>query len=132
MTSHRQTPSEHSNAPGGREPGERAVGGHSHLHGKPSSWALVGVVIAAFVAGAFAVVYGLWWLFWICAGVVVLSVPIGKIIDIMGDTVLAGDPSQQAGQDKPAAEDAGSAADPGVDVGPQPALAPSPPPAASS
>jgi hypothetical protein len=72
------------------------------------------VVIAAFVAGGFAIVCGIWWLFWACLGVAFLAVPAGKAIDIMGDTVLAGDPSE----DGAVAEDTGSAADPGVNVGP--------------
>jgi hypothetical protein len=34
----------------------------------------------------------------------------------MDDTVLAGDPAQQAGQDGDVAEDRGSAVNPGVDL----------------
>ncbi len=30
-------------APGSHTPGERPVGGHEHLHGRPVSWVLVGV-----------------------------------------------------------------------------------------
>ena len=115
-------PSEHGTAPGNHVPGEQPIGGHPHSHGKPASWALVGVIIAAFVAGGFAIVCGISWLFWACLGVVLLAVPVGKAIDIMGDTVLAGDPSEQAGQDGAVAEDTGSAADPGVNVGPSPAI----------
>ena len=64
----------------------------------------------------------LWWLFWVCLGVTVLSVPAGKVTGIMNDTVLAGDPSLQAGQEGTVAEgavaeDTGSAVDPGVNVG---------------
>jgi hypothetical protein len=51
-----------------------------------------------FVAGGLAVVNHLWLLFWVCLGVTVLSVPAGKLAGIMNDTVLAGDPSLQAGQ----------------------------------
>lgn len=47
----------------------------------------------------------------------VLSVPAGKVIGIMNDTVLAGDPSPQAGQEGTVAGDTGSAGDPGVNVG---------------
>jgi hypothetical protein len=115
-------PSEHGNAPGNHLPGERPNGGHPHSHGKPASWAFVGVIIAAFVAGGFAIVCGIWWLFWACLGVAFAAVPVGKAIDVMGDTVLAGDPSEQPGQDGPVAEDTGSSADPGVDVGPTPAI----------
>lgn len=110
--------SEHGTAPGGHMPGEQTVGGHTHLHGRPVSWVLVSVIIAAFVAGAFAITTHTWWLFWVCLSVVVLSVPVGKIVRIMDDTVLAGDPSQQPGQGGPVAEDAGSAVHPGVDVSP--------------
>ena len=66
---------------------EDAVGGHSHHYGRVRSWVLVGVVIAAFCVGAIAIVGHLWVLFWVCAGVVVLSVPAGKLVGIMDDTV---------------------------------------------
>ena len=108
----------------GHAPGERPVGGHSQLHGRPSSWVLVTVVIAAFVVGGFAIVFHQWWLFWVCVAVVVLSVPAGKATGIMGDTVLAGNPAGQPGQEPHVAEDTGSAADPGVDVGVPRAISP--------
>jgi hypothetical protein len=114
--------SEHGTAPGGHLPGERSTGGHPHLHGRPVSWLLVTVVIVDFVTGAFAMTTHLWWLFWVCLGVAVLSVPAGKIVGVMDDTVLNGDPSQQPGQEGPVAEDTGSAVHPGVDVGPSRAL----------
>lgn len=98
-------------------PGEQPAGGHTHLHGRPVSWVLVGTVTAAFIVGAFAIVSALWWLFWVCLAVSFIAVPVGKVIDIMGDTVLAGDITRQTGQLGAAAEDMGSAADPGVDVG---------------
>lgn len=47
----------------------------------------------------------------------VVSVPAGKVIGIMNDTVLAGDPSLQAGLEGTVAEDTGPAVDPGVNVG---------------
>ena len=122
MNPQSREPSAHDTAPGNHLPGEQPIGGHPHSHGKPASWVLVGVTIAAFVAGGFAIVCGIWWLFWACLGVVFLVVPAGKAIDIMGDTVLAGDPSGEAGQDGAMADDTGSAADPGVNVGPAPAI----------
>ena len=122
MNLHTDEPSEQGTAPGGHEPGERTLGGHSHLHGKPSSWLFVAVIVAAFVAGGFAVVYAAWVVFWVCLAIVLLSVPAGKVVGIMGDTVTVGDPAAQPGQDAPAAEDYGSAVYPGVDVGPSPAL----------
>jgi hypothetical protein len=74
---------------------------------------LVGIVIAAFCAGGVAIIEHLWWLFWLCAGVVVLSVPAGKIIGIMDDTVTV-DSGPRA---LPPATGPGSAADPGVRLG---------------
>lgn len=56
-------------------------------HGKPSSWVLVGVVTVAFSAGGAALILHLWWLLWACIAVVVLSVPVGKVIGLMEDTV---------------------------------------------
>ena len=76
----------------------------------------------AFVAGAFGVVDKVWPLFWVCLGIVILSVPAGKLIGIMDDTVLEGDPSAQAGQEGRVAEDYGSAVHPGVAVGPTKAV----------
>lgn len=117
MTSDHSAPSRHGTAPGHHEPGEQAIGGHHNLHGRPASWALVAVITATFVAGGFAVVFHLWVLFWVCLGIVLLSVPAGKVVGIMADTVLAGNPAGQDGQAGHVAEDTGSAADPGVDMG---------------
>jgi hypothetical protein len=93
--------------------GEHAIGGHSHLHGRPGSWVLVGVVIAAFFAGGLAIIARAWWLFWVCAGIVALSVPTGKVIGIMDDTVGE---AARPGDGRPVASDHGSAADPGVRI----------------
>jgi hypothetical protein len=93
--------------------GERAIGGHGHLHGRPGSWALVVIVIGVFFAGGLAIVAGTWWLFWLCAGLFVLSVPAGKIIGIMDDTVGE---AARPGDGRPVAADSGSAADPGVRI----------------
>ncbi len=109
-------PTGHGTAPGNHMPGERPAGGHPHLHGRPVSWVLVGVLIVAFTAGGLAIVDHLWWLFWVCLGTTVVSVPAGKVIGIMSDTVLTGDPSLQAGREGDVAEDAGSAVHPGVDA----------------
>jgi len=119
MTLDTDGPAEQGTAPGSHLPEERPVGGHDHLHGRPVSWVLVGVLIVAFIAGGLAIVNHLWWLFWVCLGVTVLSVPAGKVIGIMNDTVINGDPGRQKGQGGTVAEDTGSAADPGVDVGPR-------------
>jgi hypothetical protein len=123
MELHTHEAPEQATAPGKHLPGEQPIGDHGQLHGKPASWVLVAVIIAAFVAGAFAVVYEVWPLFWVCLGIVVLSVPAGKLVGIMGDTVLQGDPEAQAGQGGEVAADIGSATHPGVDMGTNPAVA---------
>ena len=122
MEPHDHGSSEQGTAPGEHQPGETPIGDHENLHGSPASWALVAVLIAAFVAGAFGLVFKVWPLFWVCLGIVVLSVPAGKLIGIMDDTVLNGDPSAQAGQEGRVAEDYGSAVHPGVEVGPTKAV----------
>lgn len=78
----------------GDQPRERIEHRHvpegGHPHGKPSSWALVAVVIAAFITGGVAIMTHAWWLFWACTGIVVLAIPAGKAIGIMDDTVAWG------------------------------------------
>lgn len=79
---------------------ERTLGGHESHAGRPRSWVLVGVVIAAFCAGGAAIVFHLWWLFWACVAIVVLSIPVGKLIGIMDDTVMVvggTDPERELG-----------------------------------
>jgi hypothetical protein len=93
-----------------REREEGTLGGHRHRHGRPASWVLVGVIIAAFCAGGVAIIAHLWVLFWVCAGIVVLSVPAGMLIGIMKDTVVV-DPGPRA---LPPTTGPNSAADPGV------------------
>lgn len=71
------------------QPGAKpSMGGHPH--GKRSSWVLTALVIIAFLAGGTGLIMHFWWLFWVCVGVVVLSVPVGKAIGIMNDTVVWG------------------------------------------
>ncbi len=81
--------------PYGQPHARPALGGHPH--GKPSSWVLTGIVIVAFMAGGAALILHLWWLFWVCVGVVVLSLPAGKAIHIMDDTVTWGGTQTQQG-----------------------------------
>jgi hypothetical protein len=68
---------------------QQTIGGYSERHGRVSSWVLVAVVVVAFCVGGAAIIVRLWWLFWVCVGIVVLAVPAGKIVRIMDDTVLA-------------------------------------------
>jgi hypothetical protein len=59
---------------------DRDVPPAGHLHGKPSSWLLVAMVMGAFTTGGVAIIVHAWWLFWACAGIVVLAIPAGKLI----------------------------------------------------
>lgn len=67
---------------------QETVAGRPERHGRISSWILVAVVIVAFCVGGAAIIARLWWLFWVCVGVVVVAVPVGKIAGIMDDAVL--------------------------------------------
>lgn len=89
---------------------ERPVGAHPHKHGRPGSWILVGVIVGAFCVGGIALIEHLWWLFWVCTGIVVLGVPAGKVIGIMDDTVLI----EETPRSRAAVSGKDSAADPGV------------------
>ena len=65
----------------------RPVSERGRPHGKISSWLLVTAVITAFTAGGIALIVQSWWLFWLCAAVVVLSIPLGRAVRIMEDTM---------------------------------------------
>jgi hypothetical protein len=66
---------------------QQTIAGRAERHGRMSSWVLVAVVFAAFCVGGAALIERLWWLFWVCVGIVVLAVPAGKILGIMDDSV---------------------------------------------
>jgi hypothetical protein len=100
----------------GHWPSERLEDRHvpekGNPHGKPSSWALVAVVTAAFITGGLAIITHTWWLVWACGGIVVLAIPAGKAIGIMDDTVAWGstpanapgppqEPEADPGRDQP-------------------------------
>ncbi len=89
---------------------ESPVGEHPHRHGRPASWVLVAVIIAAFCAGGAAIIEQLWGLFWACVGIVALSFPAGKLIGIMNDTVQI----EEGSRVRAALTGRDSAADPGV------------------
>jgi hypothetical protein len=101
----------------GEQPWERIEHRHvpagGHPHGKPASWVLVAVVVAAFAVGGVAIIEHVWWLVWTCAGAAVLAIPAGKLVGIMNDTVSWGstpaatqdspqDPEAEPGRDQPA------------------------------
>jgi hypothetical protein len=69
-------------------------------HGKPASWVMVAVMLAAFVAGGLALITHLWWLLWTCAGIFVAAGLAAKAAGIMDDTVAYG--SNPAAQPEPA------------------------------
>ncbi len=68
------------------------------------------VAAVSFVAGGVALMVQSWLLFWISVGVVLVSIPAGRVIRIMDDTVTA----EGLPDGRPVAADRGSAADPGV------------------
>lgn len=40
------------------------------FHGRPVSWVAVSIIMAAFVLGGLALVFGtIWWLFWVAVGI---------------------------------------------------------------
>lgn len=65
----------------------RPVSEHGRPHGRLSSWLLIVVVIAAFACGGIAMITHIWWLFWVSLAVVLLSIPAGRAIRIMDDTM---------------------------------------------
>ncbi len=74
-----------SPAAGGASPGAVTASGHSvsqigpypPFHGRRVSWVAVSIVMAGFLIGGLALVFGhhgpIWWLFWTGAGVAVLG-----------------------------------------------------------
>lgn len=61
-----------------------------HPHGRPGSWVVVIVLLAAFVVGGVSIIAHAWWLFWTCAGIVLLCVPAGWAVGMMKDTIVWG------------------------------------------
>jgi hypothetical protein len=71
------------------------LGARLHRHGRPRSWMLVSVAIAALYAGGIAVIIHLWALCWACAGMMVLAVAVAKAIGV--DDSAAVDPDRAPG-----------------------------------
>jgi hypothetical protein len=70
------------------QPGVLTDPGHSHAsyHGRPSSWVAVSFIMAGFLVGAFALVFGpTWVVFWIGAGLVVIGGLLAMMTDIFED-----------------------------------------------
>lgn len=64
-----------------------ALSERGRKHGRPVSWAVVVVAIAAFAAGGAALILGLWIMVYVCAGIFALCGPVGLLVGIMDDTV---------------------------------------------
>jgi len=44
-----------------------------HFAGRPVSWVMVSGILAGFLAGGLALVFGIWWLFWVSVAVACVS-----------------------------------------------------------
>ncbi|GLX96551.1 hypothetical protein Hesp01_45010 [Herbidospora sp. NBRC 101105] len=58
-------------------------------HGRPRSWIYAGVFLLVFILGGVGLIIGSMPLFWTCLVVLVALVPVGKLIGVMDDTVMA-------------------------------------------
>jgi hypothetical protein len=68
---------------GGRAPA------HVPYHGRPVSWVAVSLIMAGFLAGGLALIFGhhgpTWWLFWAGAGVAAVGTLLALATDIFED-----------------------------------------------
>jgi hypothetical protein len=56
------------------------------FHGRPVSWAAVGIIMVAFAIGGSALAAGpIWWLFWASLGLAVVGLLIGAATGIFDD-----------------------------------------------
>lgn len=69
---------------------DRHVPEQGHPHGKPRSWVLVAIVLLAFIAGGMAIILHGWIVVWVCAAIILVSIPVGRAIGIMDDTIAWG------------------------------------------
>jgi hypothetical protein len=61
-------------------------GNYEPYHGRPVSWVAVGIIVAGFLAGGLALVFGpTWWLFWTGAAVAVIGTLVAMSTDIFDD-----------------------------------------------
>jgi hypothetical protein len=56
-----------------------------HFNGRPVSWVEVTVILVAFLAGGFGLVFGIWWLFWVSLGIAALGVLLAMATGIFDD-----------------------------------------------
>ena len=57
---------------------------HVHHGRTPAAWAGTSIAMIAFLVGGIAVVIQNWPLFWVCAGLVVVSLIVTKVLQSMG------------------------------------------------
>jgi hypothetical protein len=77
-----------SASPAGPGPGAVADPGHSDasFHGRTSSWVAVSLIIAGFVVGGLALVFGPTWpVFWVGAGLAAIGGLLAMMTDIFED-----------------------------------------------
>jgi hypothetical protein len=61
-------------------------GHYEPYHGRPVSWVAVGTIVAGFVAGGFALMFGpTWWVFWVGVALVVVGGLLALSTDIFED-----------------------------------------------
>jgi hypothetical protein len=66
-----------------------SAGVHATYHGRPVSWVAVSLIMAGFLAGGLALIFGhhgpTWWLFWVGAGMAVVGALLALATDIFED-----------------------------------------------
>ncbi|HWG63455.1 MAG TPA: HGxxPAAW family protein [Streptosporangiaceae bacterium] len=62
------------------------AGQYEPFHGRPVSWVAVALIVAGFLAGGLALVFGpVWWLFWAGLGLAVVGALVGLSTNIFED-----------------------------------------------
>jgi hypothetical protein len=56
-----------------------------HYSGRPVSWVAVSLILLGFLVGGLALVFGVWWLFWVSLGVAVLGLLMALATGIFDD-----------------------------------------------
>jgi hypothetical protein len=56
-----------------------------HFSGRPVSWVAVSMILVGFLAGGLALVFAIWWLFWLALGVAVLGLLVALATGIFND-----------------------------------------------
>ncbi|HUZ26992.1 MAG TPA: HGxxPAAW family protein [Streptosporangiaceae bacterium] len=73
-------------SPARSQPGTVADPGHASYHGRTSSWVAVALIVAGFLAGGLALVFGPTWpVFWVGAGLAVIGGLLALMTDIFED-----------------------------------------------